>query len=480
MAAPSQQPGQLSRWQQQAMGVPEQFDLFLGGGRGGGKSYVLASLFLRHCEQHGANARCLVVRRSFPGLQDLESEFRTYFGTIYGTGLRVDVNKHRFTLPNGAIIQLDQLEREADFQKYQGKSFSYIAVDEVGQYASPTLVDRLRSSLRAPVGVPVRFILLANPGGVGHAWLVRRYALQTPWAPYVDEATGFDFVTISSTYRDNDFIDRDRYAKNLMASCATDPELGRAWLDGDWSVLRGAYFSNVIEEQRNRIEPWAGIPGRDEKPMDPKTRGYRTTAGQLRDKWSVYLSHDFGVAAPSVTYLCVKSPGGEGPDGRYYPRGSIILVDEETTTHPDDLNTGLGLTVQDQAARIVAMCERWQVSPHGVADDAIFNRTGSDSGSIAEEFRKAGVHFSRARKGSRIAGWQTMRRLLVNAGQPDVPGLYVSRNCRIWWQTVPSLPRDPRNPEDVDSTAPDHAADACRYALTSNAEVPAFNLTFPL
>ena len=59
--------------------------------------------------------------------------------------------------------------------------------------------------------MPVRFVLIANPAGVGHAWLVRRHAMKTPWKPYVDEATGFDFVTISSVYKDNEFIDRDRY-----------------------------------------------------------------------------------------------------------------------------------------------------------------------------------------------------------------------------------------------------------------------------
>jgi hypothetical protein len=46
-----------------------------------------------------------------------------------------------------------------------------------------------------------------------------------------------------------------------------------------------------------------------------------------------------------------------------------------------------------------------------------------------------------------------------------VPGLYVSRVCRYWWETVPLLARDPRRPEDVDSRACDHAADACRYGV---------------
>ena len=59
------------------MAIPEQYDLFLGGGRGGGKSHLLASLFLRHCEQYGQDAKCLVVRKSFPGLQDIENDFET-------------------------------------------------------------------------------------------------------------------------------------------------------------------------------------------------------------------------------------------------------------------------------------------------------------------------------------------------------------------------------------------------------------------
>ncbi len=54
---------------------------------------------------------------------------------------------------------------------------------------------------------------------------------------------------------------------------------------------------------------------------------------------------------------------------------------------------------------------------------------------------------------------------MEDAGKPDRAGFYVSTRCRYWWETVPSLPRDPRRPEDVDTRAPDHAADAGRYAV---------------
>lgn len=438
----------LAPWQQQAMAVPEAYDLALAGGRGGGKTRLLAAIFLRHCEQHGDKARCLVVRRSFPGLMDLEAEFRAFFGEIYGPAVRYDQQKHRFTLPGGGVITLDQLEREADFMKFQGKSYTHVAVDESGQWATPELLDRLRSSLRGPEGVPVRFFLLANPGGAGHAWIAQRYALKQSWIPYTCHATGAEFVTIASTYRDNPFIDRDKYAQNLKAATATDPELAKAWLDGDWTVIRGAYFSAVIDQQRVMIEPWSAIPER--------TMGTR---------FQPYLAHDYGVAAPSVTYLMVESPGSKGPDGFFYPRGSIILLDEYASVDRDDLNRGLGLTVPELSARILDLTHQWNVRPDGVADDAIFNRTGSQAGTIADEFKQCGVRFRPAQKGSRLAGWEKMRRLLMAAGQPDQAGLYVSRNCHYWWQTVPTLPRDPRRVEDVDSSAPDHAADACRYGL---------------
>lgn len=276
--------------------------------------------------------------------------------------------------------------------------------------------------------------------------------------PYTEPSTGAHFVTIASTYRDNTVINRDEYARNLKAACSNDPELAAAWLDGNWSIIRGAYFSSVLDEHRNMLEPWEKIPR-----AGSYDGGFFTN--RRATAWRAYLAHDFGVSAPSVTYICAESPGVEAY-GIFYPKGSILLLGEYASSTPDDPTKGLGLTVPELAGRIRDMCDQWGVEPEGVADDAIFNRTGSELGSIADEFRRAGVRFSRARKGSRIAGWQLMRRLLVDAGKTDVPGLYISRSCRYFWQTIPSLPRDPRRIEDVDSRGADHAADACRYALS--------------
>ena len=85
------------------------------------------------------------------------------------------------------------------------------------------------------------------------------------------------------------------------------------------------------------------------------------------------------------------------------------------------------------ADAIKAMCARWKVGPHGVADDAIFAKTGSGAGCIADESAREGIYFDPAQKGDRVSGWQRMRRLLADAGKPDRPGLYVSRAYRYWW-----------------------------------------------
>jgi len=52
----------------------------------------------------------------------------------------------------------------------------------------------------------------------------------------------------------------------------------------------------------------------------------------------------------------------------------------------------------------------------------------------------------------------------------------VSRACAYWWATVPYLARDTKRVEDVDSSGPDHGADACRYGLSEAPKAEVFNL----
>ena len=47
----------------------------------------------------------------------------------------------------------------------------------------------------------------------------------------------------------------------------------------------------------------------------------------------------------------------------------------------------------------------------------------------------------------------------------EEPGLFFFDTCRHLIRTLPTLPRDSKKPEDVDTQSEDHAFDAVRYRL---------------
>lgn len=431
----------LSPFQRRALLAPEDCNLALLGGRGGGKSWALVALALRHVEEHGDRARALLIRKSFPALRDVELTTRALFAQVYGTAASFNAQAHLWRFPSGATLELGCYEGESDFARYHGRSTTLLLVDEAQEWADPAALDLLRSNLRG-AGVPLRVVLAANPGGAGNAWLWERFYAhgQAEGEPFLD-SQGASWLRLGSTLADNPFLDREGYEANLRAATASDPELQRAWLEGDFAVQRGAFFSGVLS-QRSAIAPWRVMP----------PNGFAT-----------FLAYDHGSAAPAVAFVALRSKGATGPDGRFYPRGSLILLDEVSVVDPGSWARGLGLTVPEIAERILRMARRWGVPAQGVADPAIFSRHGAEAGSIAAEFARAGVTFYRA-DNNRAAGWSRLRSLAQQAGASDRPGLYVSTACEGFWRTVPSLPRDAGDPEDVDSDSIDHWADAARYA----------------
>ena len=78
----------LLAFQRRVLAIPESYDVFLGGGRGGAKSYTFALIALRHAEQYQQRARILYLRQSYKGVADFEAMCRDLFDTVYGTGVR--------------------------------------------------------------------------------------------------------------------------------------------------------------------------------------------------------------------------------------------------------------------------------------------------------------------------------------------------------------------------------------------------------
>ncbi len=147
---------------------PRGMDVFLGGGRGGAKSYTLAVLALRHAEQYGAKARDSLHP---PDRTKAAPTSRGSASTCSAasTAARCASTRRRACsgFPNGGTLEVNQLEGAEDYAKYQGRSFTLLLIDEAGQYPMPDLLDRLRSNLRGPAGLPIRACSPPTPATSG-------------------------------------------------------------------------------------------------------------------------------------------------------------------------------------------------------------------------------------------------------------------------------------------------------------------------
>ena len=427
-----------SPFQAQVLAVPEDMNLFLGGGRGGGKSFAVMLLILRHCNQYKNRARVLVTRRRLKSLLQFAEELRALLRSAYGAGFAYNQNDNIFRLSNGATIALTHCESQAALaDTVQGTTQSLIVVDEAGEAPELPVIDALALTLRAP-GVPLRMILAGNPGGANHSALAERYVTgRAPWAPF--EFADQQWVYAPSTVDDNPHLP-EAYKRNFEVLRHTDPALYKAHRHGDWSAIVGDYFGGVWSHAR-------AVFDHHEVPPDLFS--------------SLRLSIDWGSAAPCASVL-----GGQLAydvrlsDDRVMPKGSWVIYDEHVEADPKNISRGTGRTPAQIAPSLHAMCARSGVRARGVIDSAAEARTaGRAEASIGDLFREAGVRVSPARKGARVPRFELLKQLMANGE------FFVASRCRYWLATVPALPRDPRNPEDVDSSANDHALDATSYLI---------------
>jgi len=79
--------------------------------------------------------------------------------------------------------------------------------------------------------------------------------------------------------------------------------------------------------------------------------------------------------------------------------------------------------------------------------------------SPADVFADVGLHLTPANN-DRVGGWRICRDALHHKRFKTFEGW-----TDPWWQTVPALPRDRNNAEDVDTHSDDHQADAWRYGM---------------
>jgi hypothetical protein len=325
---------------------------------------------------------------------------------------------------------------EKDIDAYLGLEFDIIGIEEATTLTSRKhndIVTCNRSSRLWPDGRPwrPRIYTTTNPGGVGHAWYLSQYV-----APF---RTGSESLTrfVPATVDDNIFTNPG-YRNTLDRLTGWQR---RAWLDGDWDIAAGQFFTNFRRE----------IHVIDE---------FRDLSGV---EWFAAL--DYGFHHYTVVLL-----------GCYDNDGNLIVVDEHAARN---------WLPEQHAPAIVAMLQRHRVYLKAhysaelqrfVAGADVFARQ-SNGVSVAEQYADLGIKLRLANT-DRINGWAEILKRFGDPARSIPPRLLIHRRCTRLIECLPLLQHDPNRPEDVlkvdvdeDGVGGDDAADCFRYLVASKARI---------
>jgi hypothetical protein len=391
---------------------------------------------------------------------------------------RAKIIEDEIRFENGSKIFLCHCKDDKDRFKYLGAEIHVLLIDELTMFTE-VIYRFLRGRLRAPgLTIPPKArewflaefgvdlerklpLMLAgsNPGNIGHQWVK---------STFIDGARSFEIRKMSkgeggmlrqyipARLEDNPHLDAEDYEGKL--SGLGTKELVRAMREGDWSIIAGAFFSNISEE-KHKLPSFTPPP-----------------------HWTRFRSLDWGSAKPFSVGWWVIAEGGEWVkfrDGteRMFLQGALIRYrewygcekDEDGKSKPDK---GMRLSAEAVGRGILEREAGEHIDESlSVADPSLWKEDGGPSN--AERMLKCdpkrpgevvGPRFKPA-DNTRTTGWQQMYARLewqdVDDGEPM---LYVTEGCRDWWRTVPALQHDENRLEDVDSRMEDHAGDDTRYA----------------
>jgi hypothetical protein len=241
---------------------------------------------------------------------------------------------------------------------------------------------------------------------------------------FVDEVTGFRRCYFKATVADNPALAGTDYERQL----ADMPDAQRkAYLLGDWTSHVGQVYTEW-DYQLHTCEPF-----------------------KVPDGLEMWRGADDGFASPACVLWFLHDE----------IRDRIFVVNELYRR---------GMTPEAMAEAVLSIDRLYRRQLDGVIDSASFANIGlgteSGKGGRADVMNRLGCRWRPAEKGegSRIAGKNLVHSRLALKSD-DWPGLVITRNCKNLIRELPSLCYSARQPEDIDTDAPDHAYDALRYGL---------------
>jgi hypothetical protein len=146
---------------------------------------------------------------------------------LANTDAKWNDNEKQFTFPSGAVLTFSYLKGPNDKFRYQSAEFQFVGFDEITQFPEDDytyLMSRLRRPSVGPLSkVPLRARAAANPGGVGHVWVKKRFV----------DGRSPDRVFIPSSLDDNPHLDQETYEQSLSL---LDPITHAQLRHGDWAI----------------------------------------------------------------------------------------------------------------------------------------------------------------------------------------------------------------------------------------------------
>lgn len=425
-----------------------EYEALYGGAAGGGKSDALIIEALR--QVHIPHYKALVLRKTYPQLSELIEKSKRYY-PLAAPGAAYNESKHFWQFPSGAKIYFGSMQYGKDKIQYQGKSYDFIAFDELTHFTWEEYSYLFSRNRPNGSGTRVYIRATANPGGIGHAWVKERFITAgAPMVPIYEEypvrlpGGGESKIRRSRIFVPSTVFDNKELLENdpdYLASLAMLPDAEKnALLYGDWDSFSGQVFS----EWKNNPEHY-----------DDRMGTHVISPFKIPENWRIYRGFDWGYAKPfSVGWYAVDC------DRRIYRirelYGCTGVPNRGVKWEPEYL--------AEKIKEIESFDENLKGKKiTGIADPAIFSDDRGADTSVAALMEKKRIYFEKGNH-DRIAGkMQIHNRLKFD--ERGIPMLYVFSTCKHFIRTVPALCYSESNVEDINTDAEDHIYDELRYVL---------------
>lgn len=391
-----------------------------GGARGGGKSWAVRKKAVLLALGY-PGIRILLLRRTIPQLR--ENHLLPLSLELHGIA-KYNKTEHVFEFPSGSRIKAGYCDSESDVLQYQGQEYDVIFMDEATQFTEFQFTT-LTACIRGVNDFPKRMYLTCNPGGVGHAWVMRLFIERE----YRGSERGEDYCFIPAKVFDNTaLLKKDPGYVDTLKNLPRD--LQRAWLHGDWNVFEGQYFKE-FDPDIHIIEPFV-IPSH----------------------WRRYLTIDYGLDMLAAYWIAVD------PDGLAYVYREIY-------------KSGL---IISEAAKEILTAEGGDDIYQRLAPPDLWGKRQESGKSAVDIFSEYGLHFKKSQN-DRVAGWYELKEWLkpyTDEMGKETARLRIFSSCKNLIRTLPKLSYDTQRPNDVSTTPHEltHAPDAIRYFVASGPKPP--------